>query len=233
MRIFHHSHSKSQLNSFTLIELLIVIAIIAILAGMLLPALNVAREKARAVSCAGSNLRQLGYLLNLYSDDYYDYTVPVDRAGSAEPPLWGGRLSQLGYFMQTDAAPGDSKPYYPAIMNCPSQKPIANAGTIYPKTDTLVYYTYHYAKNVYTGLADYSTTNFAWKRRGQIKLPSKMLDVMDWGQKWHYVSQSSGFMIQKTRHNGQFNILFLDGHTGSLKPTEISINIATPFWLGQ
>ena len=63
-------------NGFTLIELLVVMVIIALLVGLLLPALGRAREEARKTQCR-SNLRQVGLAMNIYANDNKGWTTPA------------------------------------------------------------------------------------------------------------------------------------------------------------
>jgi prepilin-type N-terminal cleavage/methylation domain-containing protein/prepilin-type processing-associated H-X9-DG protein len=69
--------------AFTLVELLVVLAIIAILAALLLPALGRARESARATACL-SNLHQVGLALQIYVQDNNNH-LPVMRDVSTDP----------------------------------------------------------------------------------------------------------------------------------------------------
>lgn len=77
-----HKSALPQKN-FSLIELLIVIAVIAILAAMLFPALNAAKRKAQAITCA-SQLKTVIASAHLYANSYYDIiprTLPVGASG--------------------------------------------------------------------------------------------------------------------------------------------------------
>lgn len=77
---------------FTLIELLVVISIIAMLVGILLPALGASRETARSAVCK-SNVRQSTFAITMYATENRDMLVPLyqSRPGESRPLHWFGQ----------------------------------------------------------------------------------------------------------------------------------------------
>jgi len=81
-------------RAFTMIELLLVIAILAILAGMLLPVISRTKEAARSAACLG-NLHQIGIALQIYVQDNQNrLPVAFDRSTNAAAPSNGPAINQ-------------------------------------------------------------------------------------------------------------------------------------------
>jgi prepilin-type N-terminal cleavage/methylation domain-containing protein len=231
-------------KGFTLLELLMVIAIIGILAALLLPAVSAAKGYAHSTSCKNS-LRQMGMALKMYVEEHrnrYPYYLgpPGSAYGDAVYPGGPTGRGKGCVFWSSKLFP-----YYPLnwtnrAFHCPGYKG-AIAGPPARMLDNAVWRLGSYGYNGGgTGTDDYTKYFFGlgpcvtWGippvSEAQVKVPAEMLAIGDsqflnaeengfpGAQDALFVSLTPGHAFDPSRHGRTYNQLWCNGHVGAMSP---------------
>jgi general secretion pathway protein G len=209
-------------RAFTLIEILVVIAILAIVAAILFPVFSRAKAAAKKTACM-SNLKQMGHAILLYMGDYDDvFPNAIDAADRYRPEIWSGMpefMAQIPYMPMMNEA---LWPYArnKEIFRCP-----ADSGS--QVLDTHPFLTFPTSPSMYNtySMSYMYRTEITFRRFSQSSLES-LSDVnvlFDGSGHWHEGESAlteqdyfNGTAIEK-RRKYRYNILYGDMHVKSVR----------------
>ena len=214
--------SAMTVKNFTLIELLIVIAVIAILVSLLLPALNSAKTKARTIGCVNNQKQINTYLLNYVGDnsDYFPARLARYSGIKLSGYLWRYYSSKsMGTgWGQERCTKNDNPleiPFKPFM--CPGYPGFGQIAT--PDSNGWRSWS-AYASNVF--IIDDTSYGATYPRVNQVPHPSQAEILMDYYGKTnsnatHNHSAGDSYVSANFPHSRRRNVLFIDGHVMALK----------------